>query len=126
VSAPWYLVVATGGTLLLLVWAAFVAFVAASAYLLFGGPLVPGLLMTGAVLALTLWWGPGSRRLRGPTRRLVLGATSNPWLGWLAVAAVLSAAALCAHGVVGGVVWDPAGGAPWRSGTALGTLLRWF
>ena len=68
-SSPWYLVVATAGTLVLLVWAALVGFVAGFAYLLFRAPLVPGLLLMGAVVALAVWWGPGSRRVRGADPR---------------------------------------------------------
>jgi predicted Ser/Thr protein kinase len=126
-SAPWYLVVATGGTLLLLVWSAFVAFVVGVAYLLFRGPMVPGLLVMGAVLALTLWWGPGSRRLRVPTRRLALGATRTLWVGWLAVAVVVTVALLCGYTLaLDGPVWSPNVGPPWRDGTVLGTLVSWF
>jgi hypothetical protein len=112
---------------LLLVWSAFVALAAGFGYLLFGGPLVPGLLLMGGVLAVSLWWGPGSRRLRVPTRRLVLAATSNVWAGWLGVALVGTAALLCLLALRdGGVVWDPYAGPPWRAGTLLGDLLRWF
>jgi hypothetical protein len=125
-SAPWYLLVAAGGTLVLLLWSAFVAFVVGAAYLLFRGPLLPGLVVMGAVLAVSLWWGPGSRRLRVPTRRLLVVATRRPWVGWVSVAAVAAAAALCAYWLLGtGVRWDPAGGAPWRPGTLLGRLLTW-
>jgi hypothetical protein len=126
-STPWYLVVATAGTLVLLLWSAFVAFVVGVAYVLFRAPLVPGLLLMGGVLAGSLWWGPGSRRVRVPTRRLLLTLTAHPWTGWLGVAVVAAAAAGCAYALVhGGVVWDPAVGAPWRTGTLLGRLLRWF
>jgi hypothetical protein len=126
-SAPWYLVVAAGGTLVLLLWSAFVTFAVGAAYLLFRGALLPGLVVMGAVLAVSLWWGPGSRRLRAPTRRLLLGATRRPWAGWVAVAVVGTAAALCAYALLArGVLWDPALGAPWRSGTALGRLLAWI
>jgi hypothetical protein len=126
-STPWYLVVATGGTLVLLLWSAFVAFAVGAAYVLFRGPLLPGLMVMGGVLAVSLWWGPGSRRLRVPTRRLLLAATRRPWTGWLTVAVVGTVAALCAYALLTrGVLWDPAGGAPWRSGTALGRLLGWI
>ena len=126
-SSPWYLVVATAGTLVLLVWAALVGFVAGFAYLLFRAPLVPGLLLMGAVVALAVWWGPGSRRVRGPTRGLVRGATGNAWAGWLAVAAVLAVAVLLGLGLrTDGVLWNPAAGSPWRAGTLLGDVLRWF
>jgi hypothetical protein len=127
VSAPWYLVVATGGTVVLVIWAALLAFVVGFAYLLFRGPLVPGLLLMGAVLALSLWWGPGGRRLRAPVRLVLLGATRRPWVGWLAIAVVAGTAAVLALQLLGdGVAWNPAAGAPWRAGTPLGTLLRWI
>ncbi|QWZ09009.1 serine/threonine protein kinase [Nocardioides panacis] len=126
-SAPWYLVVATGGTIVLLLWSALVAFVVGFAYLMFRGPLVPGLLVMGAVLAVSLWWGPGARRVRLPTRRAVLTATRRAWTGWLAVALVVAAVALCGWSLAsGGVVWDPQPGPPWRSGTMLGSLARWL
>jgi hypothetical protein len=126
-SAPWYLVVATAGTVVLLLWSAFVAFVVGFAYLLFRGPLVPGLLLMGAVFAVSLWWGPASRRLRVPIRRLVLATTGNVWVGWLGVAVVAAAAVLCGYALMSsGVSWEPKPGPPWRDGTALGTLLRWL
>jgi len=126
-TSPWYLVVATGGTLALMLWSALVAFVVGFAYLFFRGPLVPGLLLMGAAFAVSLWWGPGSRRLRVPTRRLVLRSTRNRWVGWLAVALVAAGAALCGYVLAtSGVSWDPQPGAPWRHGTALGTLVRWL
>jgi len=88
---------------------------------------VPGLLVMGGVLAVTLWWGPGSRRLRVPVRRLTLGLTRHLWVGWAAVAVVAVAALLCAWGLAStGVAWQPDPGPPWRDGTALGTLVRWF
>jgi predicted Ser/Thr protein kinase len=126
-SSPWYLVVATGGTLMLLFWAALLALVAGLAYLLFGAPLVPGLILMGTVLALSLWWGPGSRRLRGPAGRLLGAATATAWFGWTCVAVVAVAAVLCAYALdTGGVSWAPAQGAPWRPGTMLGDLIRWL
>ena len=127
VSTPWYLVVATGGTVMLMLWSALLAFAVGFAYQLFRGPLVPCLLAMGAVLALALWWGPGGRRLRQPVRRLVAGATRNSWVGWVSVALVAGVAALLALGLLGdGVIWDPAAGSPWHAGTPLGTLLRWI
>jgi hypothetical protein len=126
-STPWYLVVATAGTLVLLLWSASVALVVGIGYVLFRLPLEPGLLLMGAALALATWWGPGSRRLRLPTRRLLLAATGRPWTGWLAVAVALAAAAVCAFAVLGfGVSWAPKPGPPWRGGTLLGELVRWL
>jgi hypothetical protein len=62
-----------------------------------------------------------------PTRRLVLLGTRNVVVGWLAVALVAAAALLCGYALAtGGVSWHPEPGPPWRSGTALGTLVGWL
>jgi predicted Ser/Thr protein kinase len=126
-SAPWYLLVAAGGTLVLLVCSALVALAVGCAYVLFRAPLVPGLVLMGAAVAASLWWGPGSRRVRAPTRALLLSATRTPALGWCALAAVAVVALLCGYELLSaGVSWAPAVGAPWRAGTSLGDLLRWL
>ena len=126
-SSPWYLVVATAGTLMLLLWAGAVALVVGVAYTLFGLPLVPGLLLMGASLSFSLWWGPGSRRLRVPARRVIVAATSRSWTGWLAVVAFAVPFAVIAWFLVhGGVQWAPAPGPPWRHGTLLGSVVRWL
>ena len=126
-SSPWYLVVAAPGTLLLVAWAGFVACVVGVTYLLVGGPALPGLLVTGVVTVVCTWWGPASRRVRTPTRRLLVAATRVPAVGWCAVAAIVALAWLLGYALAsGGVVWDPAAGSPWRPGTSLGSLLRWL
>lgn len=126
-STPWNLVVAVPGTVVLAVWAGFVGSVVGLVYLVFSGPLLPGLLLVGAATTAAVWWGPASRRLRTPTRRLLGAATAHPVLGWCAVALVAAAAGLCAYALVsGGVVWDPQPGPPWRAGTLLGSLLSWI
>jgi hypothetical protein len=126
-STPWYLVVAALGTLLLALCSAFLAFLAGLAYLLFGAPLEPGLVLMGAVLGVAVWWGPGSRRLRTPARRLAVAVTRRVWPGWLAVALGVVAALLCAYAAsTSGVDWAPAAHAPWDSGTPLGAALRWL
>jgi hypothetical protein len=126
-SSPWYLLVATGGTLMLLVWSAALAFVVGLGLLLFRLPVVPGLLVMGAVLAFSMWWGPGGRRVRLPTRSLVLGATRWSWLGWTSASVVaLAASAIAYFLLTGGVSWDPMPGPPWREGTLLGDLAGWL
>ena len=126
-SSPWYLLVATGGTLVLLLWSAALASLVGLGLLLFRPPLEAGLLVMGAVLAFSLWWGPASRRLRVPTRGMVLRATRQPSAGWVAVSLVGVATAACAYFLLtAGVSWEPVPGPPWRHGTLLGDLARWL
>ena len=127
ISTPWYLLVATGGTLMLLLWSAALACLVGLATLLFRPPLEGALVVMGAVLAFSLWWGPGSRRLRSPVRSLVLTATRAAPLGWVSVGIVGVVGALCAYALMtSGVSWDPLPGAPWRQGTLLGDVANWF
>jgi hypothetical protein len=126
-TSPWYLLVATGGTLMLLTWSAALAFLVGLGLVLFRLPLDGSLLVMGSVLAFSLWWGPGSRRLRVPTRSLVLLGTRAVPVGWVSVAVVAVAGVLCAYAVLtSGVSWDPMPGAPWRRGTLLGHLVGWL
>ncbi len=126
-TSPWYLLVATGGTLVLVLWSAALAFLVGLWLLLFRAPLEAGLLVMGTVLAFATWWGPGARRLRTPTRALVLRATRSSAIGWLVVAAVAAAAMATAYVfATQGVVWDPQPGPPWRQGTLLGGLISFF
>ncbi|QNN52068.1 serine/threonine-protein kinase [Nocardioides mesophilus] len=123
-SSPWYLLVATGGTLMLVTWAGVVTSLTGLALALVGLPLSWALIGLGGVLGFTLWWGPGAKRLRLPTYRVVAAVTRDPWVGWTVVAAVGLVLGVLVYAVVdGGVSWAPEPGAPWRSGTLLGRLL---
>jgi hypothetical protein len=126
-TSPWYLLVATGGTFVLLAWSVVLALLVGLALLLFRLPLEGSLLVMGAVLAFCLWWGPGGKRVRLPARSLVLGATRSTVMGWLSLAVLLVGVGLCAYAVLGsGTTWEPAPGPPWRQGTLLGDLLRFL
>jgi predicted Ser/Thr protein kinase len=126
-TLPWYLVLACGGTLVLLAWSASLAVVVGLSSLLLRGPSLGVMVLTGGVVALSLWCGPASRRVRGPLRRLAHRSTRSPGPGWVAVAALAGLAALLAWSLVtGGVVWEPGTGPPWAPGTPLGALLRWL
>jgi hypothetical protein len=125
-TSPWYLVVAAGGTVMLLAWAGLVTFMVGLAVALFRPSVSFGLLLLGGVLALTLWWGPGAKRLRLPTQRVLTGATRDPWIGWTVVAGVgIVLVALLFAFAAGDVSWAPQPGPPWRDGTMLGRLLLW-
>jgi hypothetical protein len=126
-TSPWYLLVATGGTLVLMLWSVALAVLVGLGLLVFRAPETSGLLLMGAVLAFSLWWGPASRRLRGPTRSLVLAATRRPALGWVSALVVGAVAAGFAYFLVStGTSWEPMPGPPWRQGTLLGDLARWL
>lgn len=126
-SVPWYLVVSLGGTALLVAWAGVLALSIGVIALLLRAPVVPGLVVMGAIYALGLWWGPGGTRLRVPVRRSVVALTRTRWVG-LAAAGILIAADLSVAWLLweSGPSWDPAPGPPWRSGTLLGDLRAWL
>jgi len=124
VSTPWYLLVATAGTALLVGCAAMLAFVAGIGYLLFPAPRGLVLAMMGAVLAAALWCGPGSSRVRRPTRELVARVSLAGWPTRIAVLLLGVGAVACGYvAATGGVDWAPGAGAPWAPGTLLGGLL---
>ncbi len=126
-TSPWYLLVAAGGTVLLLLGAVFLSVVVGTAYLLFRAPGIPGLLLMGAVLALSLWWGPGARRLRRPTKQALAHATRFGSLGWANVGVLALMIVLCCYSLATtGVNWDPQPGPPWRPGTILGDVVGFF
>ncbi|HYO39800.1 MAG TPA: protein kinase [Nocardioidaceae bacterium] len=126
-TLPWYLLLAAGGTLVLLAWSAFTASVVGFAQLLFRGPSLGGMVLTGGVVALSLWWGPASRRVRGPLRRLAHRSTRHAGTGWVGPAGLACLAGLFGWSLLtGGVVWEPSAGPPWAPGTPLGALLRWL
>ncbi len=126
-SSPWYLLVAAGGTLVLMLWSAGLALLVGVGLMLFRAPLVPGLLAMGCVLAVSLWWGPGSKRLRVPTRRLIVRSTRGTWAGWATVALLAVAVFVTMQALtVNGVNWSPQPGAPWRESTMVGELLQYL
>ncbi len=126
-SSPWYLVVAAGGTVMLLIWGLFLAGLAGLSAALFGLPLQAALVVIGAVFAAGLWTGPGSKRLRLPTRRLVTSLTRDVWIGWTFVGAMVIVLGALLWSLAGGdPSWRPQPGPPWRDGTLLGTLTSWL
>ena len=67
----------------------------------------------GVVLALAMWWGPGSSRLRRPVQRLghPVAARGVPW--FLATLVLLAGAAgLAAAATSNGTQWAPAADRP--------------
>ena len=125
VATPWYLLVATAGTLVLLLAAFTLAFVCGLVLVLVRPPETTGLLGLGIVLALAIWWGPGGARVRRPARRAAAALTRPEQSGWAALGVLALAVVLCAWFLsANGVTWDPASGAPWRLGTHVGNVLH--
>ena len=112
-AAPWHVVAALGGTVLLLMWSLGIG--AALALLCFAASVSLGtsLAVIGAAFTIGLWWGPGSERLRSPVRRLV-GPLARRGVPWLLVTLLVAAGAsgLGAAAAAQGTVWAPDDSAP--------------
>jgi hypothetical protein len=115
VSTPGYLVLALFGSLALVGVAALVALAIFSVGYLFDQPVAPSLAVSGLGFAAALWWGPGSGRVRGMTRGLVMRAAGTEFGGWFVVGmSVLGSAVLLGVLFSSGPNWAPYVHAPWR------------
>jgi hypothetical protein len=112
-AAPWHLVQSIPGTGLLALWSLGLAVAAALVCYAIGTGLELALFVCGAVLAVSLWLGPGGSRVRGPVSRVVnpLAADVRRWLVALLVVVVV-AAALGFRADLTGATWTPADGRP--------------
>lgn len=112
-AAPWHVVAGLGGTLLLLLWSLGIG--AAVALLCFAASLsmLTSLGLIGASVALGLWWGPGSERLRSPVRRVAdpLARRGVPWL-LVTLLVAATATGLGAAASAQGTDWSPYDSAP--------------
>lgn len=120
VAAPWHLVQSIGGTLMLLLWSAGLAVSAALVCYALATGVEATLFASGLVFAVSLWWGPGGTRVRGPVSRVVqpLSRSLGPWAAGLAVLAVVGLL-MGIRVANSGVAWAPAGGQPFASTTSL-------
>jgi len=106
-SAPWYLVAAVPGALLLDLWAIGLGFSALLLCYAAGLSTVTTLFVTGVVLAVSLWLGPGSGHVRWPVR-VVAQAVSRRTGRWAVVLVVLVATAgFLGHQASLSVGWSP-------------------
>ena len=104
------------GTVMLVLWSAGLAVAAALLCYAVAAGMAVTLFVSGVVLAVSLWWGPGGSRVRGPLSRVVQPLSRNvgAWAGAVAAVAVLTV-------VIGvrisadGISWAPAGGRPFAS-----------
>ncbi len=132
-GTPWDLVRSVPGALLLLLWSTGLAAAGALLCYAFGAGAETTLMLSGLVLALGLWSGPGASRLRGPVGRVVvpLSRRGSRWL--LALALVLAVTAVLGWQVASGeIAWTPWGGPPFAGVEApqvpgdLGDPRGWF
>jgi len=109
-ASPWHVVQAVPGAVLLLLWSLGLALACGLLCYAFAVTVPTTLLACGAVLALSLWWGPGGTRVSGPVNRVVR-PLSRSWVRWL-VAWVLVLAAGLGLGALAaqqGPDWAPLG-----------------
>jgi len=116
IHAPWHLVQSIPGATMLSLWAAGIAVAAALVCYAVAAGVPLTLFVSGVVLAMSLWWGPGGSRFRGPLVRVVqpLSRGVGVWL----VALVLLLAAAAGTGLwveERGVTWLPGSERPFAS-----------
>lgn len=118
VAAPWHLVRSIPGTVLLGLWSAGLAVAAALVCYAVAAGVPVSVFASGIVFVVSLWLGPGGRRVRSPLARVVnpLSVTGRSWAAAMLV--VLAVAAGCGFRVdVAGVGWTPDDQAPWTDVT---------
>jgi hypothetical protein len=115
VSTPLYAVLALFGSMVLVGAASLVGLAIFSVGYLFNQPVAPSLAVSGLGFAATLWWGPGSGRLREITRGLVTRTSRTEFGGWfVAGMSVLGAVVLLGLLFSNGPNFAPYVHAPWR------------
>ncbi|EON23153.1 MULTISPECIES: serine/threonine-protein kinase [Nocardioides] len=112
-AAPWHAVASIPGALLLVLWSIGLGLAAALLCFAVGASMLVSLAIIGVVLGGAMWWGPGSRRLRGPVHRLSHPISARPLLWFFAAVATLAVASgLAATALAQGTDWAPAAERP--------------
>jgi hypothetical protein len=111
-SAPWYLVAAVPGALLLALWSVGVAVAGALLCYAAGASTVVTLFIAGLGLEAGLWVGPGAAHLRWPVRVVAHAAARRTGRWAVVTVAVLSFAGFVGHQASLGVDWSPFGRPP--------------
>jgi serine/threonine protein kinase len=111
-SAPWYLVLALPGAVLLDLWALGIG--AAGALVCYAASLsVPTIVaVTGLCLALSLWVGPGSAHVRWPVRVVAQSVSRRTGRWAVATALVVGLTGVVGHEADLHVAWSPFGAPP--------------
>jgi hypothetical protein len=114
-AAPWHLVRAIGGTVLLALWSLGLALAAALICYAVAAGVTTTLAAGGTVFAASLWLGPGGSRVRSPLSRVVNPAAASPpyWAGAVLLVLVV-ALGLGIRLDTAGTSWAPAHGQPFE------------
>jgi hypothetical protein len=111
-SAPWYLVAAVPGALLLGAWALGIGVAGALLCYATGASTPVTLFVTGACVAAGLWAGPGASQVRWPIR-VVTQAVARRTGRWAVITvATLAVAGFCAQQASHDTGWTPFGRPP--------------
>jgi Protein kinase domain len=111
-SAPWYLVAALPGTLLLAIWSLGIGIAGALLCYAAGASTAATLFVTGLAVVLGLWIGPGGSFVRWPVR-MVAHAVARRTGRWAIVTVVLVAlAGFVGHQASLDIGWAPFGRPP--------------
>ncbi len=113
VAAPWHALASIPGALLLVGWSLGLALAAVLLCFAVAAPMLTSLGIVGVVLAAGLWWGPGSRRLRGPVQRVSYPLSARPVIWFFAMLlTTATASGLAAAAAAQGPSWSPADDRP--------------
>lgn len=112
-ASPWHLVAGLVGSLVLLLWSLGIGLAAALLCFAFSVSMTTSLGIIGAAFGLSLWWGPGSGRLRWPVHLVVdpIARRGVPWLLTTLLVAALGSG-LGAAASATGTSWLPDDSAP--------------
>jgi Protein kinase domain len=108
-SAPWYVVAAIPGAVLLALWAAGISLAGGLLCYALGADRVTTLVVAGAGLVLGLWVGPGSTQLRWPLRLATQPLVRRTGRWAVAVAILLAVSGSTGYVASGHTNWSPFG-----------------
>ncbi len=108
-SAPWYVVAAIPGAVLLALWAAGISLAGGLLCYALSADRVTTLVVAGAALVLGLWVGPGSTQLRWPLRLASQPLVRRTGRWAVAVAVLLALSGLTGYTASGHTNWSPFG-----------------
>jgi hypothetical protein len=114
-SAPWYLLAAIPGAVLLTFWALGIAAAGLLLGYAAGASVAATLLVTGLCLAVGVWVGPGASHVRWPVRMVAQSLARRIGLWAVALVVLVAFAGFVGHQATLNIGWSPFG-APFHLG----------